>query len=60
MKQGIAIVTGASRGIGKEILTSLVQSGHKVIGTATTTNGAAAISEMIGREKLIKKCFFNL
>jgi 3-oxoacyl-[acyl-carrier protein] reductase len=39
----IALVTGASRGIGQAIADALMQSGAKVIGTATTTEGAAAI-----------------
>ncbi|MDP3122114.1 3-oxoacyl-ACP reductase FabG [Polynucleobacter sp.] len=39
----IALVTGASRGIGQAIADALMQSGAKVIGTATTAEGAAAI-----------------
>ena len=39
----IALVTGASRGIGQAIADALMQAGAKVIGTATTTDGAAAI-----------------
>lgn len=39
----IALVTGASRGIGQAIADALMQSGAKVIGTATTEEGAAAI-----------------
>ena len=39
----IALVTGASRGIGQAIADALMQAGAKVIGTATTTEGAAAI-----------------
>lgn len=40
----IALVTGASRGIGKAIALQLVADGATVIGTATSTGGAEAIS----------------
>lgn len=39
----VALVTGASRGIGAAIAETLAQAGAKVIGTATTADGAAAI-----------------
>ena len=41
----IALVTGASRGIGAAIAARLARDGARVIGTATTTEGAARISE---------------
>ena len=39
-----ALVTGASRGIGRAIAESLAAAGAKVVGTATTPAGAEAIS----------------
>ena len=39
-----ALVTGASRGIGQAIAEGLAQAGHIVVGTATTDDGAKAIS----------------
>ena len=39
----VALVTGASRGIGAAIALQLAQQGLKVIGTATTDEGAAKI-----------------
>lgn len=43
----IALVTGASRGIGAAILQTLGQAGAKVIGTATTESGAQAIHQRL-------------
>lgn len=40
----VALVTGASRGIGAAIALELAKKGLKVIGTATTDDGAAKIS----------------
>lgn len=44
----VALVTGASRGIGAAIAASLVAVGARVIGTATSPGGAEAISAALG------------
>ncbi len=44
LDQHIALVTGASRGIGRAIALDLAQHGATVIGTATAEAGAAGIS----------------
>jgi 3-oxoacyl-[acyl-carrier protein] reductase len=43
----IALVTGASRGIGKAIALQLVADGFYVVGTATSDKGASAISDYL-------------
>ena len=44
----IALVTGATRGIGASILQALASAGATVIGTATSETGAATIQNAIG------------
>jgi len=53
LENEIAFVSGASRGIGKEIALSLGAQGAVVIGTATSENGAENISNYL-KEKGIK------
>ena len=43
----VALVTGASRGIGAAIALELARKGVKVVGTATTDAGAAKINEAL-------------
>ncbi|MEO8081762.1 MAG: 3-oxoacyl-ACP reductase FabG [Caldimonas sp.] len=43
----VALVTGASRGIGRAIALELAGKGFAVVGTATTAAGAAAIGEAL-------------
>ena len=43
----VALVTGASRGIGRAIATALATAGMRVVGTATSDAGAAAITEAL-------------
>ena len=48
----VALVTGASRGIGKAVALMLAQKGAYVVGSATTEQGATAISAMLHQENL--------
>lgn len=48
----IALVTGASRGIGRAIAVALGQAGAHVIGTATSQSGADAISAALKEQDI--------
>ena len=47
MSRHIALVTGASRGIGKAVAKRLAQSGFFVVGTATTEQGVEGIQDYL-------------
>lgn len=51
----VALVTGATRGIGKAIALALAKQGATVVGTATTESGADAISSALAAEGLAGK-----
>ncbi len=47
LAEQVALVTGASRGIGKAIALALANAGATVIGTATSGQGAGGITDML-------------
>ena len=58
-QEKIALVTGASRGIGQAIALALGHTGATVIGTSTTDEGACKITEVFKKEN-IKGCGITL
>lgn len=53
LKDKIALVTGASRGIGQGIALALGREGAKVIGTATTAEGAEKVSQAFKNANIV-------
>ena len=60
MQGQVALVTGASRGIGRAIALELAARGMKVIGTATSDAGAAAITEALAAHSGCKGVNLNV
>ena len=56
----VALVTGASRGIGAAIALELAQQGLRVIGTATTEDGAAKITAALSAHAGCKGLALNV
>jgi len=52
LENDIALVTGASRGIGRAIAIELGRRGARVVGTATSESGARAIDEYLGAAQI--------
>lgn len=52
LKNEVALVTGASRGIGQAIALALGREGATVIGTSTSSEGASSISKLLSENSI--------
>jgi 3-oxoacyl-[acyl-carrier protein] reductase len=52
LENDLALVTGASRGIGRAIALGLAQAGARVVGTSTTAEGAAGLTALFASQGL--------
>jgi 3-oxoacyl-[acyl-carrier protein] reductase len=52
LENDLALVTGASRGIGNAIALALAQAGARVVGTSTSAEGARALTERFAHSGL--------
>ena len=57
LKDKVALVTGASRGIGQAIAMALGKQGATVIGTATNENNAEKITERLTAENIFGRAY---
>ena len=60
LAQEIALVTGASRGIGRAIAIELARRGATVVGTATSEAGAQGITQQLAEAGKVRGIVLNV